>query len=83
MSHAFITKRKVTKAIRCAIEDKKIPLNPPTFYRYGNDIGLVWENLNKSAPINIRTDGTIYIGYATNFERGSYFDMNRTGFEIS
>lgn len=83
MSISFITKRKAAKAIRVAVEDRKIPLNPPTFYRYGNDAGLVWENLNKSAPFNVRSDGTIYVGHAVSFERGSHFDKYRTGFEPS
>jgi len=81
MSLGFISKRKLSKAIGLAVEDRKIPASPSTFYRYGNDAGLIWENLNQSAPINARPDGTIYIGYAVPFERGSHFDKSRTGFE--
>jgi len=79
----FITKRKATRAIKLALEDKKIPASLPRFYRYGTEAGLIWEELNLSAPIRVRFDGTIYIGHATPFESGSYFDRSRTGFQPS
>ena len=79
---AFTTKRKLNKAVQVALEDRKIPTSPFTLYRDRNDIGLIWHDLNQSAPIHARTDGTIYVGYATPFEVGSPFHRGLTGFEV-
>ena len=82
MSVSFITKRKITKAIALAVADRKIPDLQPDFYRWGDEAGLVWESLDISAPIRVRTDGTIYVSHASAFERGSHFDRTRTGFVL-
>lgn len=80
MSLTFITKRKLARAVALAVSDRKIPAAQSEPYRYGGEAGLVWESLNMSAPIHVRSDGTIYIGHASPFERGSHFDSSRVGF---
>lgn len=82
MSVAFITKRKLNKAVKVALEDRKIPTSPFALYRDGNEAGLIWHDMNQSAPICVRSDGTIYVGYATSFEVGSAFHRGITGFEV-
>ncbi len=82
MSVAFTTKRKLSKAVKEALEDRKIPTAPYALYRDGNELGLIWHNLNQSAPIRARSDGTIYIGYASPFEVGSVFHRGLTGHEL-
>ena len=79
---AFTTKRKLNKAVKVALDDRKIPTSEFTLYRDGNELGLIWHNLNQSAPIHARSDGTIYVGYAMPFEIGSVFHKNITGFEV-
>jgi len=82
MSVAFTTKRKLNKAVKVALEDRKIPTAPFTLYRDGTEIGLIWRDLRQSAPIHARSDGTIYISHATPFEVGSAFHRGITGFEV-
>lgn len=78
----FTTKRKLANAVKVALEDHKIPTAPFTLYRDRNGIGLIWNDLNQSAPIHARTDGTIYVGYASPFEVGSPFHKGITGHEL-
>ena len=82
MSVAFTTKRKLSKAVKDALEDRKIPTAPFTLYRDGVELGLIWRDLNQSAPIRARSDGTIYVGYAAPFEVGSAFHRGITGHEL-
>jgi len=82
MSLAFITKRKLNKAVKVALDDRKIPTSPFTLYRDGNEAGLIWRDMNQSAPICARSDGTIYVGYANSYEAGSIFERGLTGFVL-
>lgn len=72
---ALVTKRKLTRAVKLAIADRKIPSEPYTLYRdtITNEVGLIWRNMCYSAAIRARSDGTIYICHADTYAPDGYY----------
>ncbi len=79
MSVSFLTKRKIKAALALAVDDRKVPDDAThSFYRYGTgsnaEYGVIWPNRAYSAPLHVRSDGSIFLGHAQEYAKGSFFE---------
>lgn len=74
------SKRKLSRALALAIEDRKVPATPCERVVYGSGIhaayGLYWPKEEKIAFFRMRDDLSFYLGYADPIAANSHMGRN-------
>lgn len=69
MANTFhVTKRKLAKAVKVAIEDGKISPKPFELYVWYGEVILFWPDRKVSATVRTRDDLTIFVSYEQSHE---------------